>query len=88
MAFAHEHPETAGENINAMVPEVDAKVAADIVNDTMKLIFNDVSARDGRGQLEPSRLASSWKSVAAAQQLDPSALDVESAVDRSFIPEH
>ncbi|GGO77399.1 hypothetical protein GCM10011348_06840 [Marinobacterium nitratireducens] len=87
VAFTNENPETAGANINAMVPEVDAAVAADTIVDTMKLVYNEVSERDGMGQLEPTRLASTWQLVAAAQQLDPSALDVETAVDRSFMPE-
>ncbi|NVK40807.1 MAG: ABC transporter substrate-binding protein [Oceanospirillaceae bacterium] len=87
VSFTHEHPVTAGENINAMVPEVDAAVAAATITDTMKLVFNEVSARDGMGRLEPTRLANTWQLVAAAQDLDASAFDVETAVNRSFMPE-
>ena len=70
-----------------MVPEVDAAVAAATITDTMKLVFNEVSARDGMGRLEPTRLANTWQLVAAAQDLDASAFDVETAVNRSFMPE-
>lgn len=88
VAFCHDHPDVAGQDIHAMVPEVDAKVAAATLRDTLKLIYNDVSQRDGLGVFKQARLASTWKWVAEAQHLAPASLDVETTVDRSFLPEN
>ena len=53
----------------------------------MVLEFNDVTEKDGLGVFESGRLAASWDRVSAAQGLDKAALDPETIVDRSFLPE-
>lgn len=87
VAFTRDNPEKAGEDIHAMVPEVDPAVAAGQIRDTMKLIFNDVTERDGVGVFTQERIAKTWTYVSKANDLSEDALDPEAAVDRGFIPE-
>ena len=85
--FAHEHPEEAVKSITKLVPDLTAKDAASSLGDSMVLVFNEVTAKDGLGVFEPARLAATWERVAKAQHLDPSKLDPETIVDRKFLPE-
>lgn len=85
--FARDHPEKAAEAVTALVPELDAEDVEGSLHDTLVLIFNEVTEADGLGVFEPERLAATWARVAESQGLDPAAVDPESVVDRSFLPE-
>jgi len=83
--FAQADPVKAGESVAAMVPELDAEYVTASWGDASKLVFNPVTDADGLGVFEPERVAATWARVAAAQGLDPSALDPETIIDRSFL---
>jgi len=85
--FAQANPAKAGESVAAMVPELDAAYVTSSWGDASALVFNDVTEKDGLGAFDPARVASTWARVAAAQGLDPAALDPESIIDRSLLPE-
>lgn len=85
--FAQANPDKAGAAVSAMVPELTAEDVTASWLDASKLAFNDITEKDGLGVFEPERLAATWTRVSAAQDLDPAALDPESIVDRSFLPE-
>ncbi len=84
--FAQANPDKAGEAVAAIVPELAAEYVTGSWLDASKLVFNEVTEKDGLGTIEPERLAATWSRVAAAQGLDPAVLDPESIVDRSFMP--
>lgn len=85
--FAQANPEKAGAAVAAIVPELSADDVTASWLDASTLVFNEVTEKDGLGVFEPERLAATWSRVAAAQGLDPAALDPESIVDRSFVTE-
>ncbi len=85
--FAKDNPEKAGEAVATIVPELAAEDVTSSWLDAAKLVYNEVTDKDGLGVFETERLAATWARVAAAQDLDPAALDPESLVDRSFMPE-
>ena len=70
-------------------PEVTNREWADLegsVNDTLVLIFNDVTEADGLGVFKPERLKATWERVSRAQGLDTAKLDPETVVNRAFVP--
>lgn len=83
--FAQANPDAAGAAVSAIVPELGAEDVKGSWLDASKLIFNEVTEKDGLGTIEPARLAATWDRVAASQGLDPASLDPESVVDRSFL---
>jgi NitT/TauT family transport system substrate-binding protein len=85
LQFTHDNPRKAAEALNAMVPEVDVDVATAQIGDTMKLVVNDVSERDGMGALTEERVALTWSWVSQAEKLADDALDPEVIVDRSLL---
>ncbi|KUF11975.1 ABC transporter substrate-binding protein [Pseudoponticoccus marisrubri] len=87
MEFAHANPDKAAEAVAAVVPELSAEDVAGSWLDASKLAFNEVTEMYGLGALDPDRLEATWTRVAASQGLDEAALDPESIVDRSFLPE-
>ena len=84
LKFTSEHPRKAAEALNTMVPEVDVDVATGQIGDTMELIMNDVSDRDGLGALTEKRVALTWDWVAQAEKLAGDALDPEVIIDRTL----
>lgn len=86
LEFANANPDAAAAAVAAGVPELSADDVKGSWLDASKLAFNDVTARFGLGAFDPDRLAATWTRVAAAQGLDPAALDPETVVDRSFLP--
>lgn len=87
VAFTADKPKQAGEDIHTMVPEVDPIVAANQITDTMKLVKNSISDTDGMGVFTKARVAQTWTYVAKANGLETSALDPESIINRSLMPE-
>jgi NitT/TauT family transport system substrate-binding protein len=85
--FAQANPEKAGAAVASMVPELSAPDVTASWLDASKLIFNGVTEKDGLGVFEADRLAATWARVSAAQGLESSAVDPESIVDRSFVPD-
>ncbi|MEM8952363.1 MAG: ABC transporter substrate-binding protein [Pseudomonadota bacterium] len=85
--FAEANPENAGAAVSAMVPELTAEDVTAAWLDASKLAFNEITEKDGLGVFEAERVAATWSRVAAAQDLDPAAIDPESIVDRSFLPD-
>lgn len=86
--YTRENPADAAQAVADAVPELNAGDAAGSLSDALALMFNEVTEADGLGTLDPARVAATWARVAAAQGLDPAALDPESVVDRSFLPEN
>ncbi len=87
LEFAEANPDKAGAAVSALVPELNAEDVTGSWLDASKLVFNDVTNKDGLGVFEPGRLTATWTRVAAAQNLAPDAIDPESIVDRSFLPD-
>jgi NitT/TauT family transport system substrate-binding protein len=87
MEFAQANPEKAAAAVAAVVPELSAEDVTGSWLDASKLAFNDVTETYGLGALDAERLAATWARVSEAQGLDPSSLDPESIVDRSFMAE-
>ena len=87
LEFVKDNPAEAAEAMVAQIPELSAADIEGSIKDTMVLEFNDVTEKDGLGVFESGRLAASWDRVSAAQGLDKAALDPETIVDRSFLPE-
>ena len=85
LEFANENPDAAAEAVAAIVPELKAEDVKGSWLDASRLAFNDVTVTYGLGSFDADRLAATWTRVAAAQGLDPAALDPESVVDRSFM---
>lgn len=85
LKFTHDNPRKAAEALNSMVPEVDVQVATAQIGDTMKLVVNEVSERDGLGALTEERVALTWGWVSQAEKLAADALDPEVIVDRTLL---
>ena len=84
LEFAGKDPVAAGKAVSAIVPEIAADAATASWKDAAVLVFNEVTEKDGLGSFEPKRLAATWERVSKAQKLDPSKLDPEVIVNRSF----
>lgn len=84
--FAKANPDKAAAAVTALVPELRVEEVQGSLTDTMPLIFNEVTEKDGLGVYEPGRLAETWRRVAAAQGIDPAKLDPETSVTRDFMP--
>ncbi|WP_187298783.1 ABC transporter substrate-binding protein [Marinobacter sp. F3R11] len=85
LKLTHDDPTKAAEALHTMVPEVDVDVAVAQIGDSMKLIVNDVSNRDGLGALTEKRVALTWTRVAQAEKLAEDALDPETVIDRTLL---
>ncbi|WP_380054281.1 ABC transporter substrate-binding protein [Falsihalocynthiibacter sp. SS001] len=88
LEFANENPDAAAAAVAAQVPELSAEDVKGSWLDASKLAFNEVTDQLGLGTFDAERLAATWARVAAAQGLNPSALDPETVVDRSFLMEN
>ncbi len=86
LEFAYSDPQGAADAVAAIVPELSAEDVKGSWLDASALAFNDLTEEFGLGAFDADRLAATWMRVAAAQDLDPAALDPESIVDRSFLP--
>lgn len=86
MEFTKAHPDEAAADVTAMVKELNSEDVLGSIHDTLPLMFNEVTEKDGVGVFVPARLAETWRRVSAAQNLDPSKLDPETVVTRQFIP--
>lgn len=84
--YCRENPDDAAQAVVDAVPEIDAKSARGSLADAMVLMFNEVTDEHPLGTFDAARLVATWKRVAAAQDLDESAIDPEDFVDRSFMP--
>ncbi|MVA22995.1 ABC transporter substrate-binding protein [Agrobacterium vitis] len=84
--FTRTNPDAAVTSVTAVVPELGSEDVKGSINDTLPLIFNEVTDKEGLGVFEPKRLTETWRRVAAAQAIDPAKLDPETVVNRSFIP--
>jgi len=83
--FAKENPEAAARSVKNIVAELASEDVEGSLNDAMKLVYNEVTEKDGLGVFEPGRLAETWARVAAAQGIDPASYDAESTVTREMI---
>lgn len=87
LEYVKTNPDESAVSVNKIVPELPVDVVKGAIKDTMVLEFNEVTDKDGLGVFETARLAETWKRVAASQKLDPTALDPEKSVNRSFLTE-
>lgn len=78
-------PGKAAAALKAMVPEIDAAIAADEFAASVPLIDNEISKADGMGAFQPDRLAETWDWVAKSQGYAADAIDPDAIVDRSFV---
>ena len=85
-ANAIANPDAAAADLKAMVPEMDAKMAAAEFRASIPLIQNEVSKKDGIGAFEPKLLATTWEWVAKAMNYPLNKVDPEKLVDRAFLP--
>lgn len=76
-------PAAAAAALKAMVPEIDADVAAKQFAASIPLMVNDISKKDGDGAFEPKLLAKTWEWTAKSQKIPLDKLDPEKTVDRS-----
>ena len=84
--FALKNPEAAAAALKAMVPEMDAGVAAAEFRASIPLIQNEVSAKTGVGAFDPALLKATWGWVSKAMNYPADKVDPEKLVDRSFAP--
>ena len=87
LEFTYANPAQAGADIHAMVPEVDADIAAAQIESITNLVYNDVTEADGFGVFTPERIQQTWTYVSEANGLSEDALDPQTAVNMSFMPE-
>lgn len=87
VAYTWANPQESAEAVHKMVPEVEVKHAADTIASIRPLVINEVSARDGIGNFEPKRVATTWQWTARGQHIDPASFNPETALTREFIPE-
>ncbi|WP_323816342.1 ABC transporter substrate-binding protein [Cellvibrio sp. NN19] len=85
VAYTWEHPLESAQAVHKMVPEVDATEAEATINSIRDLVVNEVSARDGLGVFEPTRLATTWEWTAKGQQLAVDSFNPETAIKRDFL---
>jgi NitT/TauT family transport system substrate-binding protein len=79
-------PLAAAKAVHAMVPEVDVEVARAQFAESIPLMVNAISKKDGDGAFAKGLLATTWKWTAEAQNMPIDKIDPEKAVDRSFLP--
>lgn len=79
-------PAAAAAALKAMVPEIDAGVAAKQFAASIPLTVNAISKKDGMGAFDKALLAKTWEWTAKSQKIALDKLDPETAVDRSFAP--
>lgn len=84
--FALKNPDAAAAALKAIVPEMDAAVAAAEFRASIPLIQNEVSAKTGVGAFEPALLKATWGWVSKAMSYPADKVDPEKLVDRSFLP--
>ena len=87
VVYARENPADAAAAVVETVPELTSENVESSLNDAMALVFNEVTERLALGTFDPERLAETWRRVAAAQGLEPDAIDPESVVARDFVPQ-
>ncbi|WP_413701797.1 ABC transporter substrate-binding protein [Psychromonas sp. KJ10-10] len=85
--FTYAHPDKAGQAIHAIVPEVDAKIAADQIRGITSLVYNDVTKADGVGTFTAERIQHTWEYVATANGLEEDALDPQTVVKFDYLQE-
>jgi NitT/TauT family transport system substrate-binding protein len=85
--YTYAHPDRAGQDLHTLVPEADPKIVAEQIRGITKLVYNDVTSKDGFGIFTPKRLAQTWRYVAKANKLSATALDPQTTVDFSYQPE-
>jgi NitT/TauT family transport system substrate-binding protein len=79
------NPAGAGADLGALVPEANAKQAADEFQASVPLIKNEVSAAKGFGTYDPVLLKNTWVWVAKSMDYPLNKVDPEKLVDRSFL---
>lgn len=84
--YIRDNPEDAALAVVEAVAEIDFDVALASLQDSLPLMFNEVTEAEGLGVFDPGRLAETWRRVHLAQDLAPDAIDPEAIVDRSFLP--
>lgn len=87
LEFTYANPEKAGADIHAMVPEVDASIAAAQIKSITNLVYNDVTKADGFGVFTPERIQQTWEYVAAANGLSEDSLDPQTSVNFAYLAE-
>lgn len=85
--FTYEYPDKAGQAIHAIVPEVDAAIAADQIRGITNLVYNDVTKADGVGNFTAERIQGTWEYVATANGLEESSLDPQTVVKFDYLQE-
>ncbi len=74
------------EDLQAIVPEMDVRVAEEQCKTTIPLIKNEISEKNGMGTFEPALLAKTWDWIAKSQNFALDKLDPKAIVQTSFAP--
>ncbi|WP_052364805.1 ABC transporter substrate-binding protein [Halotalea alkalilenta] len=83
--FSSAHPDQAAAAVKAAVPEADLAVLEGELRNSLPLIDNEISARDGFGAFDPALLSTTWEWIADSMDFDRDALDPASLVDTRFL---
>lgn len=84
--FTWKNPYKSAQMVSDLVPEVEAKSAAETIKSISGLVYNQASEKHGVGVFDPERLSVTWQWTARAQQRKVEAFDPESAINRNFMP--
>jgi NitT/TauT family transport system substrate-binding protein len=79
-------PKDVAKTMKAIFPEMDEALVEEQFLTIVPLINNDITKAEGFGTLDKARLAKTWEWTAKAQNMPLDKIDVEKAVNRSFIP--
>jgi NitT/TauT family transport system substrate-binding protein len=80
-------PAKAAKDLKVMVPGADVESDTAEIDDLKPLIKNDITAKYGLGNFDPSWLHKTWEWVAKAQHYPLDKLDPETVINRSFMPQ-
>ena len=79
-------PALAVNSVHVAAPMVETSTAEKQWRESIMLISNDISNKDGLGAIDPKRLALTWDWAAKSLGVPLDKIDPEKIVDRSFIP--
>lgn len=86
IAFTQENHRRAAEIVHGFVEEVQIEAAEQSIVYFTQLSKNEITEKEGFGNIQAERLMETWRWVAEAQTLDFGGFNPETAVDRSFLP--
>ena len=83
--FMIANPEQAAQDVHDVSPSTDTAVNLAGIKQTIPLIKNEITAKNGFGTFEPSLVQASWKWVAQSQGYPADKINPMDMVDTSFV---